>query len=794
MVRGTTQPPASPEAASQENPASGSIQNSAPFVPELPEDVDNLAAALAYARAGLYVLPVSDSKKPGSVVGNGWPAKSSRDPQQIAAWFAGTGYGIALHCGRSGLVVLDVDQPDRVPDVLARHLSTAPYQSTRPDVPGRGHYLFGVPPARVLGNGLGQLGGGWGEIRGANGVVMLAPSAHRDGGRYAWVRTAAVPTLPDELAALLPNGADAESTVSDATAKAFLVAHNGNERPELLEGHLNRLRNQFAAGESRHASTVSPLAGAMKEAAAGYYPAETAAAAIRALFVAEVGKPPASLKQSAPRVGGAAAEEFRGLLCWAVAQALAADVAEVRARVEDKVPDRMAWMNEIAPPAPAGAVLHSGQVRMAYRLADSHAGRLLFVHGLGWHRWDGVRWSLDDDGEARRAVIDVLRVALAQSLGDKALGRDVRKCESAAGIAGVLDVAGNLPAFACSVRAIDADPFVVNTAGGTLDLHTLALRRHAPADRLTKVTRGNYRPDARSALWELFLARVLPDPAVRAFVQRLVGVGLIGEVREHVLAILTGTGANGKTVFDRAIRNAFGDYAITAEPDLFMHREGAHPTGEMDLRGVRWVVVSESEKDRRLAEATMKRLTGGDTIRARRMRRDFVEFTPSHTAVLITNHLPRVSGDDAAIWRRLRVVPFDVVIPEAEQDRGLGARLELEADAIVTWAVEGYRDYRARGLDAPPAVRAATAEYQRRSDAVGRFIAERCTTTSAALKATTAQLFDAWEIWRAREGAEMLSKPAFGQALDAKGYPVTSRTTDGRWRDGIALSCGNENL
>ena len=287
---------------------------------------------------------------------------------------------------------------------------------------------------------------------------------------------------------------------------------------------------------------------------------------------------------------------------------------------------------------------------------------------------------------------------------------------------------------------------------------------------------------------------MLPDPELRAFLQRLVGVGLIGEVREHVLAILTGTGANGKTVFDRAIRNALGDYAITAEPDLFMHREGAHPTGEMDLRGVRWVVVSESEKDRRLAEATMKRLTGGDTIRARRMRRDFVEFSPSHTAVLITNHLPRVSGDDAAIWRRLRVVPFDVVIPEAEQDRELGARLELEADAILTWAVDGYRDYRARGLDAPPAVRAATAEYQRRSDAVGRFIAERCTTTSAALKATTAQLFDAWEIWRAGEGAEMLSKPAFGQALDAKGYPVTSRTTDGRWRDGIALSCGNENL
>ncbi|MBX4383522.1 hypothetical protein K4G98_23525, partial [Mycobacterium tuberculosis] len=95
---------------------------------------------------------------------------------------------------------------------------------------------------------------------------------------------------------------------------------------------------------------------------------------------------------------------------------------------------------------------------------------------------------------------------------------------------------------------------------------------------------------------------------------------------------------------------------------------------------------SESEKDRRLAESTIKRLTGGDTIRARKMRQDFVEFTPSHTPLLITNHLPRVPGDDTAIWRRIRVVPFEVVIPADEQDRELDARLQLEADSILSWA------------------------------------------------------------------------------------------------------------
>ena len=129
------------------------------------------------------------------------------------------------------------------------------------------------------------------------------------------------------------------------------------------------------------------------------------------------------------------------------------------------------------------------------------------------------------------------------------------------------------------------------------------------------------------------------------------------------------------------------------EPDLFLHRQGAHPTGEMDLLGIRWCVVSEIEKDRRLAEATMKRLTGGDTIRARRMRQDFIEFTPSHTAIMVTNHLPKVSGDDPAIWRRLRVVPFDVVIPEDQRNKHLDEQLQLDADAVLAWAVAGYLDY-----------------------------------------------------------------------------------------------------
>jgi putative DNA primase/helicase len=181
----------------------------------------------------------------------------------------------------------------------------------------------------------------------------------------------------------------------------------------------------------------------------------------------------------------------------------------------------------------------------------------------------------------------------------------------------------------------------------------------------------------------------------------------------------------------------------------------------------------------------MKRLTGGDPIKARYMRRDFVEFTPSHLAILVTNHLPKVSGDDPAIWRRLRVVPFDVVIPEDEQDKNLDTRLQLEADGILSWAVAGLRDYLDRGLDDPDSVRAATNAYHTTSDALGQFISEGCHLAET-VKVTAGALFDAWERWRKLEGSAEMSKKAFGLALDRRGF--TSSDSNGkRWWHGICV-------
>jgi len=273
---------------------------------------------------------------------------------------------------------------------------------------------------------------------------------------------------------------------------------------------------------------------------------------------------------------------------------------------------------------------------------------------------------------------------------------------------------------------------------------------------------------------------VLPDADVRGYMQRLIGLALLGRVEEHLFTIATGTGANGKGTTYNALLHALGDYGHVAESDLFMSAK-SNPNGASPavfaLRGRRLAVVSETERDHRLAVALMKNLTGGDPITARPLYGKPVTFPPSHTSLMVTNYLPKVAGDDPAAWRRIRVVPFDVVIPEAERDGRLGQQLELEADAILSWAIAGWSDHSERGMDAPAAVKAATDDYLKASDAIARFI-EDCCLVGPLSFTPLADLFYRWGKWVVDDGAEPVSKKAFTTALDRHGYP-TSRGAKG---------------
>lgn len=415
------------------------------------------------------------------------------------------------------------------------------------------------------------------------------------------------------------------------------------------------------------------------------------------------------------------------------------------------------------------AELHRSHLRMAERLAAHHSDRLRYAHGLGWLVWDGARWAKDVDGEPMRAVIAVVKDAVreVEEELDADLDKDVRKVETAAALKGILSIAACLRPLAVPAARLDADPYLFNVANGTLDLRTEQLRPHDPADLITKVAGCEFDPAAAGAAFAKFVGEILPDPPVREFVRRLLGYAMLGKVVEHVLAIFTGTGSNGKTTLVETVKGAFGDYAISAEPDLLVERSYAHPTGQADLLGVRLAVTTETDEGRQLAAATVKRLTGGDKIRARRMRQDFFEFDPSHLAVMVTNHKPRVSGDDPALWRRIRIVPFDVVV--AEPDGTLPDRLRLELPAVLAWAFAGYQHYAAGGLDEPQAVTDRTEAYRVSSDPLGRFLDEH-TLVSPYAKVRSRDLFTAWTGWCHGSGEESGSEVAFADAMALRGF------------------------
>jgi putative DNA primase/helicase len=308
---------------------------------------------------------------------------------------------------------------------------------------------------------------------------------------------------------------------------------------------------------------------------------------------------------------------------------------------------------------------------------------------------------------------------------------------------------------------------------------------------LTKITGAAYDPAAAGPEFAKFLSKVQPDPATRGYLARLFGHALEGRVTEHLLPICHGEGGNGKGTLMTLLLRALGDYADAADPELLTARTfAAHPTGTADLFGRRLAVLHEGDAGRRLAEGTVKRLTGGDRIKARRMREDFWHFDPSHMFVMLTNHKPLVAGTDEGIWRRLRLIPWDVVVPAEERDEQLGDRLALEAEAVLAWLVRGHQDWRDHGLGDPDRVTNATTAYRAESDAVGRFLAECCSRGNA-MRIRSSELYAAWAKWCTNEGEEPGTNKALTTELQNRGFDTVHTNAGAVWR-GIGLMTGDE--
>lgn len=370
----------------------------------------------------------------------------------------------------------------------------------------------------------------------------------------------------------------------------------------------------------------------------------------------------------------------------------------------------------------------------------------------------------------------------------KALAEWARKSEAQARILATLSLAESEEGIPLLPEAFDRDPWLLNVANGTFDLRTFELRSHRREDLLSKLTPVEYDPAAKAPLWEAFLERILPDPELRSFVQRAAGYSLTGSTREQVLFLLYGTGANGKSVFLEILRALHGKgYAQQADFSTFLVKKNEGiPNDRAKLAGARFVSAIETDEGRRFAEALVKQMTGGDTLTARFLHHEFFDFQPEFKLWLAANHKPVIRGTDHAIWRRIRLIPFTVTIPDPEQDKDLPEKLRKELPGILAWAVEGCRSWQTFGLGTPEAVRSATDEYRTEMDLVGRFLDE-CTLRGPRCEVRATPLYEAFKRWCSETGEKEISQTALGKRLAERGL---ERTKDSQnrvvWR-GIGL-------
>jgi putative DNA primase/helicase len=422
---------------------------------------------------------------------------------------------------------------------------------------------------------------------------------------------------------------------------------------------------------------------------------------------------------------------------------------------------------------------------LALEFTRRHREELRYVHEAGWWlHWDDTRWAR----ERTLAVFDLARRLLREFAAMSANPRLVTKLETAATVAAIVTLARVDRQHARLMEDFDADPWALNTPAGTVDLRSGEMRPHRRADGLTKVTPVAPR-HAEAPRWRACLRKwTQGDTELEAFLQRFWGYCLTGSVKEEVLPIVYGIGGNGKTKCIETVRGCLGpDYTTgMAMETLIVTKGEQHPTDLADLHGKRLAIATETEEGRRLAEAKVKALTGGDRLRARYMRRDFFEFAPTHKLVIVGNHRPVLANVDEAIRRRLLLIPFEAVISADERDPDLADKLQAERPAILHWMIEGCLEWQRTGLRPPARVQAATEDYLETANALGRWL-EECCVIGPNETITKAMAFASWKGWAETAGEYVGSERRLTERLARLPNVDEARLGHGRVRSWIGL-------
>ena len=747
--------------------------------------------AQVYARKkGWKVFPLREREKMPATA-NGFKDATS-DLEEIARLWGEREYNVGLATGEgSGVWVFDVDGdapkgggltgPEALALLEERHGALPPTLTVRT---GNGaHYYYRMPVGRDLRNRAritidGQRTGL--DVRADGGYVVLPPSVHPNGQAYAFVKGCnEVSDAPDWLLdALYPR--KPEPTPKPATVEAS--DDDQATGRDVLQVAADRIR---ACTDGRRHETIYRESAIIGElVAGGCIDREAATVALVEAGLA-IGKPE----------------------------------AEVRRTVRDGLdrgaqsPRRFSDAPSTIPPTP----YRPSDVGNAARLVDRFGGDVRWcdtAQGEGWLVWDGKRWAPDSmrrvDAMSREVAADV--VAYAADLQQRARAAAAaagqtttpaqqralaqlrteakswmlwaRQSEMVSHLGAVAKVART--DVAISHEDLDADPWLLNTQNGIVDLRLDAQRPHEREARMTKLTGTELGNRYGCPTWIAFLTRIMGgSEEMVSFIQRVVGYCLSGSTREQCLFILYGNGSNGKSTFLDTVRAVLGDYAMHARAETFVRdSRGGIPNDIAALRGARLVTASEPEQGEQLDESLVKEMTGDAAITARFMRGEFFTFRPRFKVLLATNHRPVIRGTDHGIWRRIRLVPFTETIPDEEKDRELPTKLLAERDGILAWAVEGCLAWQRDGLAAPEAVVNATQDYREDMDILAEFLSEKCYRMGTV---KNQDLYAAFSAWQQANGEKPRSHRWLTRTLQERGFVQSPSRINGRRWDGLSL-------
>jgi len=433
-----------------------------------------------------------------------------------------------------------------------------------------------------------------------------------------------------------------------------------------------------------------------------------------------------------------------------------------------------------------------------------------------WAVWDGQRWAMQVDGgsgEVTRNAIATARKIVDEAstvpsspaiIGGKVVDEGQRqrqdlvahakRSQSHRSIMSMVALAKSHELVRADTSEFDADPWLLVCPNGTIDLKSRSIRPHDPADRITQVIPVVFNPAVFAPQWQAFLDRVMPDVEVRRYVQKFAGYSLTGLTGEQCFLFLHGSGANGKGTYVDVVRSVMGDLHARLASEVVMLSTSTGDAARFGLHGIvgrRLVTFGEVADGQRLNESRLKELTGEDPIRVERKGVDAFEVYPKAKYVMMGNHKPVIRGMDTGIWRRVRLIPFTVTIPEHDRDPLLRSRLIAESSGVLNWMLDGLQMYLSEGLVPPEAVLCATDDYRESSDLLGQFLADECVVERDATESGQ-ELHNAYLAWATRSAIRApWASNTFAKKLEERGFG-RKRTSSNRAWTGLRLLTGME--